>query len=482
MLKIKPKVVLASISVNYNYLLTRYYYKLPSLGIGYIAAVLERSGYEVCIIDRMISEKEIAGLTNEIVQMKPYVVGFYCLSETFKIVMQILKIVKEKLPSVITVIGGPHVYGLPNQGISYDWVDYEIWGEAEESLSKLIESNFNPQAFVSIAGLIYKDNGQIKLNPMALIDNLDNLPLPARHLYPSMNHCRPSILAYKRLPATGIITSRGCAHNCIFCHSGKGHFKLRFHSTDYVLDEIKYLKNNYGINELIFFDDTFLINQERALKICEGIIGESIDISWSCNARVNNLNKNLLKALKKAGCWLIQVGVESGNQDILKTIKKGITLEQVKKACRLAYDAGLEVKAYFILGHPEETVNTLNDTIKFMNRLPVHYAAINFMTPLPGTELWDVAEKYGTIDKKKLERINYLSDRPVFIPFGLTEEILIDKFREAYLKFYLNPKTILRYTKTLRSFEDFKKIFLAASILFRFIYAKLSKRSEENSA
>ena len=477
----KPKVALASISLSYNYLLTKYYYKLPSLGIGYIAAVLERNGYKVCIIDRIISEKEIAGLANEIVAMRPYVVGFYCISETFKIVIQILKIVKEKSPSVITVIGGPHVYGLPHQGISYDWIDYGLWGEAEESFLKLLESNFNPQEFVNIAGLIYKDKGQIKLNPMALIDNLDNLPLPARHLYPPMNRYRPSILAYKRLPATGIITSRGCAYNCIFCHSGKGHFKLRFHSADYVLEEIKYLKKNFGINELVFFDDSFLINKERALKICEGIIKEGIDISWSCNARVNNLNKNLLKTLKKAGCWLIQIGVESGNQDILDTIKKGITLEQVEKACRLAYDVGLEVKTYFILGHPKETLSTLNETIKFMNKLPTHYASINFMTPLPGTELWDVAEKYGTIDKEKLERINYLSDSPAFIPFGLTEEILIDKFREAYLKFYLNPKTILRYIKTLRGFEDFKRIFLAAGILLRLIYVKLRKRKVENS-
>jgi len=478
----KPKVVLSSVSINYNYLLTKYYYNLPSLGIGYIAAVLEKNGYSVSIIDRVITEDGIADLVEEIVKAKPDVVGFYSVSETFKIVMHILKSVKEKLPSVTTMVGGPHVYGLPYQGINYEWIDYSFYGEAEESFLKLLNCNFNPNELADIPGLIYKSNGGIKVNSMALVSDLDSLPFPARHLYPPMNHYRPSILAYKRLPATGIITSRGCAHKCIFCHSGKGHFKLRFHSAEYVLEEIKSLKKDFGINELIIFDDTFLINQKRVLEICEGIIRNGIDISWSCNARVNNLNRDLLKIMKKAGCWLVQFGVESGNQDILKTIKKDITLDQIEKACRLAYEEGLEVKTYFILGHPKETVDTLNETIKFMTKLPAHYASINFMTPLPGTELWDIAEEYGTVDKERLEAINYLSDKPAFIPFGLTEEILIDKFKEAYLKFYLNPRTILRYIKTLRSLEDFKKIFMAAVILFRLIYAKLSGRKGRDKA
>jgi anaerobic magnesium-protoporphyrin IX monomethyl ester cyclase len=469
----KPNIVLCAVSLNYDYLLTRYYYKLPSLGIGYIAAVLEKNGYPVSIIDRAISEPQISDLAQDIIKMKPDIVGFYSVSETFKTVMQILRTVKENLPSVITIVGGPHVYGLPYQGISNEWIDYSFWGEAEESFLKLLECGFDSKELPNIAGLIYKDNGSLKKNPMALIHELDSLPQPARHLYPPLDRYRPSILAYKRLPATGIITSRGCAHRCVFCHSGKGDFKLRFHSPEYVLDEVSRLKRNFGINELIIFDDTFLIHQDRALKICEGFIKDKIDISWSCNARINNLNKNMLGVLKKAGCWLVQIGVESGNQDILRTIKKDITLQQVEEACRLVCDSGLQAKAYFILGHPNETPQTLNDTLNFMLKLPVHYASINFMTPLPGTELWDMSEKYGRVDKNNLEAINYLSDKPAFIPFGLTEELLTNKFKEAYLRFYLNPKTVFRHIRTLRGKEDFKKISMAVSILLALIYNKL---------
>lgn len=472
----KKNILLASAFINNNYTFSKYYHKLPTLGIGYISSVLNKNGYkDVAIIDRTLHINEFEDFTKDIFDKRPDILGFYSVSENYKFILQIFQRVKKERPEIITVIGGPHVYGLPEASVRPECIDFGIYGEGEAAFLELLKSNFDPAMFPFIKGLIYKENGEVKVNTFTLINNLDEIPFPARHLYPPLDIYRPSILAYKKLPATGIITSRGCAHKCVFCHSGKGHFKLRFHSAEYVLDEIKHLKKEFGINEFVFFDDTFLINRERALNICEDIIRENLKISWSCNTRVNNLNKELLRVLKKAGCWLIQLGVESGNQDILKTIKKGITLEQVEKACKLAYDEGFEVKTYFILGNPNETVKTINDTIKFMTKLPAHYASINFMTPLPGTELWDVAEQYGTIDKEKLEKINYLSDKPAFIPYGLTEEILINKFREAYLKFYLNPKTILRHIKTIRSREDFKKILMAGAILFRLVYARLFK-------
>ncbi len=461
----KPRVVLVSVSLNCNYLLTRYYYRLPSLGIGYMAAVLKKNGYDVHIIDRMIAEDQITALADEIVLMHPAMVGFYAVSEVFKVVMGVMRTVKEKDASIITMMGGPHVYGLPERVMENECVDLGIRGEAEESFLKLINSNFNREGFKDIPGLMYRDNGEIKINPMALIKDLDSLPFPARELYPPMESYRPSLLAYRRLPATGIITSRGCANRCIFCHSGKGHFGLRFHSARYVLDEIKHLKKGFGINELIIFDDTFLINKDRAMKICEGMIREKMDMSWSCNARARDLTRPLLEVMKRAGCWLVQIGAESGRQEILDTIKKGVTLDEIQKACRLAYDTGIQVKLYFILGHPGETVDSMNDSIRFMTGLPAHYVSINFMTPLPGTELWDTAGQYGTFDRERFECLNCLSDKPAFIPFGLTECILMRKRREAYLKFYLNPGTVMRYVGAIKTFEDAKKMFKAAAVL-----------------
>jgi len=474
----RAEILLIAISLKQDYILAKHYYRQPSLGIGYLAAVLEKKGVGVSLIDRTIPQKEISSLANEIAAKRPRIAGFYCISETYKTVLEIIKIIKDKDPSIITVIGGPHVYGMPEESMADGAIDYAFRGEAEDEILNFLNALASGSGFENVQGLVYRRDGRVMMNPLALVKDLDSIPFPARHLYPPLGMYRPSILAYKRLPATGILTSRGCAHRCIFCHSGKGDFKLRFHSARYVLDEITLLKKNFGIRELIIFDDTFLIDKERARRICEGMIERHLDMTWSCNARVNNLDKDLLVLLKKAGCWLVQLGIESGNQKVLDGIKKGITLEAAQKACRLVYEAGLQVKAYFILGHPGETVETLNDTIGFMKRIPAHYASINFMTPLPGTQLWEDVQKYGHFDKKKLEAINYLSDRPTFVPYGLTEEILADKFQEAYLRFYLNPKTILRHIGALYNMESLKKIVSAGKILGAMALSRLTSKKK----
>lgn len=474
----RSEILLIAISLKQGYILTKHYYRQPSLGIGYLAAVLEKKGVGVSLIDRTISKTEVSFLANEIVAKRPRIAGFYCISETYKTILEIIGIIKDKDPSIITVIGGPHVYGMPEESMADSAIDYAFRGEAEEGILGFLNALASGSGFENVQGLVYRRDGRVMVNHLALVKDLDSIPFPARHLYPPLGMYRPSILAYKRLPATGILTSRGCAHRCIFCHSGKGDFKLRFHSAGYVLDEMALLKKDFGIKELIIFDDTFLIDQERARRICQGMIERRLDMTWSCNARVNNLDKDLLVLLKKAGCWLVQLGIESGNQKVLDGINKGITLEAAQKACRLVYEAGLQVKAYFILGHPGETVETLNDTISFMKRIPVHYVSINFMTPLPGTELWENVQKYGYFDKKKLEAINYLSDKPMFIPYGITEEILTHKFQEAYLQFYFNFRTILRNIGALNDKESFKKIGIAGKILGEMALSRLISRKK----
>ena len=467
-------ILLASAFINNDYTFSKYYHKLPTLGIGYIAAVLEKKGYKnLSIIDRTLHISEAEQLVKDILDKNPDVLGFYSVSENYKFILQIFQKIKEKRPEIITVIGGPHVYGLPEASVRPDCIDFGIYGEGEIAFLELLKSGFNPAQFPLIRGLIYKKDGEVKVNPLAIIHNLDEIPFPARHLYPPMDRYMPSIISYKRLPATGMLTSRGCNSRCTFCHSGKGEFGLRFHSPEYVIEEIKHLQKDFGIREFFIFDDTFVANKQRAMKICEEIIRNNLDISWSCNAKVTYLTEDLLKLMRRSGCWLLQVGVESGNQKILNIMKKGITLEQVRKACESAYKLGFHIKTYFIIGNAGETVETMDDTIKFMCSLPVHYSSINLMTPLPGTELWDTVEKYGAFDKEKIEEINYLSDKPTFIPHGLNEEIMLKKFREAYIKFYLNPKTIFRNLKVLKNFEDLKRFAKASVLLSRLMVSKM---------
>jgi len=470
-----PNIVLCSAFINNDYTFSKYYHKLPTLGIGYIAAVLEKHGYtNVSIIDRTLHVSESDVLLTDILAKNPDVVGFYSVSENYKFVVEMFRRIKQARPEVITVLGGPHVYGLPEASLKPDCIDLGVNGEGELSMLRLVESNFDPKVFSSIPGLIYKTDGRITANPIALIHELDEIPFPARHLYPPLNRYMPSIITYKKLPATGMLTSRGCNSRCTFCHSGKGEFGLRFHSPDYVIEEIKHLQKDFGVREFFIFDDTFVANKPRAMEICEKIIKNKLNISWSCNAKVTYLSEDLLKIMRRSGCWLLQVGAESGNQKILNTMKKGITLEQVRRACEAAYKLGFHIKTFFIIGNAGETVETLDDTIRFMASLPVHYSSINLMTPLPGTELWDHVEEYGTFDKEKIEEINYLSDKPTFIPYGLSEEILLKKFREAYLKFYLNPRTVFRNLKVLKNYEDLHRFTKASFLLSKVLFSKMT--------
>ncbi|HHT9157557.1 MAG TPA: B12-binding domain-containing radical SAM protein [Candidatus Tripitaka californicus] len=471
-------IVLASAFINNDYIFSNYYHKLPTLGIGYIAAVLEKKGYKnVSIIDKTIHINEADELLKEILSKNPDILGFYCVSENYKFILQLLQKVKEKSPKTITVIGGPHIYGLPEASVKPECIDFGIYGEGEQSFLELIESNFNSSRYPSIPGLIYKANNKVHRNSLALVHKLDEIPFPARHLYPPLDRYMPSIVTYKKLPATGMLTSRGCASKCTFCHSGKGELRLRFHSAEYVIEEIKHLQKDFGIKEFFIFDDTFVAHRKRAVQICEDIIRNNLNISWSCNVKVNYLSEDLLRLMKQAGCWLLQVGVESGNQEILNIMKKGITLEQVRSSCEIAYKLGFHIKTFFIIGNAGETEKTIDDTINFMTSLPVHYSSINLMTPLPGTELWDHAEQYGKIDKNKLEEINYLSDKPAFVPYGLTEETLLKKFHEAYLRFYLNPRTIFRNLMVLKNLEDAKRFAKASMLLSRLMLARQFKKA-----
>ena len=470
------KIVLCSAFVNNDYTFSKYYHKLPTLGIGYIAAVLEKEGYgDVSIIDMTLHTEESPGLVRDILDKKPDVVGFYAVSENYKFVVSLFEKIKEARPEIKTVLGGPHVYGLPKESLSSPAIDFAINGEAEYSFLELVKSGFSPESYKDIRGLIYRSgSGGVTANPMVLVEDLDSLPFPARHLYPPMDKYMPSIITYRKLPATGMLTSRGCSSRCTFCHSGKGEFGLRFHSPEYVIEEIKHLQKDYGIKEFFVFDDTFVANRERAAKICELIIKEKLNISWSCNVKVNYLSEDLLVLMRRSGCWLLQIGVESGNQEVLNIMKKGITLKMVTDACTSAYKLGFHIKTFWIIGNAGETVETIDDTIRFMGTLPSHYASINLMTPLPGTELWDKVDRFGSFDKEKLEEINYLSDKPSFIPKDLDEATLLRKFREAYLKFYLNPRTVMRNLLVLRNFQDMKRFVKASFLLSRLLYNKIT--------
>ena len=229
---------------------------------------------------------------------------------------------------------------------------------------------------------------------------------------------------YKRMPYMSLTTTRGCPYKCVFCNTPFGK-SLRFHSSEYVVNYIEFLSKVFGVKEFFFSDDTFTSNEERVFQICHLIRKKELDVSWYANTHASIKNDNLFKEMKRSGCWIVAVGAESGSPEILRLLKKGINLDHIKNTCKLVLNAGLRLKVFFILGNPGETLETIERTIKFAKSLKADFPVFSLMTPYPGTELWETAEKFGTCDRSNFQKLILSSSDPIFVPFGLSKDILL---------------------------------------------------------
>jgi radical SAM superfamily enzyme YgiQ (UPF0313 family) len=218
--------------------------------------------------------------------------------------------------------------------------------------------------------------------------------------------------------------------------------KYRAHSAEYTLGMIDHLVKSYGIRDIMFYDDNFLLDRKRAQRICEEILKKNYTISWSCLARPEAMADDLFKLIKRAGCWQIAYGIESADQDILNAIKKKVTVERMSEVIRKTNEAGIHSRGYFMIGSPRETKETIEKTTRFIRESGLRDFHVTFCTPMPGAELFETAHQYGTFarDWKKLGFWE-----PVFIPTGMTKEQLIDSHQRMYRKFYLRPAIFLRY-------------------------------------
>lgn len=431
---------------------------LPPLGLAYIAAVLEQSGHSIQIIDANVLMMPNDKVVDHAVREKPDIIGITTTTPGYYCARDLACKLKMSDPYTTIVLGGPHVQDLEFETMKEQCFDYIVTGEGEITMSELVRSLHNDYDISKVHGITYRQNGDIKKNQVReMISNLDELPFPSRHLLPDLNLYKPKAVSYKRLPTTQIFTSRGCPYKCIFCKTSFGN-KVRFHSPEYVISEIELLVEKYSIRGLIINDDTFTLDKERVHRICDLIIEKRIDIVWSANVRANTVDKKVLEKMKKAGCWQVAIGIESGNPEILRILQKGINIQQAVSACKWAYELGLVVRPSFIIGSPLETLRTIEDTIQLAKSLPVHYPSFTMMTPFPGTEMWEKASEYGIFDKKAFNKLS-VSSVASFIPRGLTEQEMIRKQKEAYMRVYLQPKMILRHLRHIRTKDDIKKMW-----------------------
>jgi len=440
---------------------------LPPLGLMNIASYLEKNtNYKIKILDCQVEHINYEQLKERIKQENPDVIGITTTTFTLLDVLETTRIVKQVNPIIKVVLGGPHVHIYPEETIKIKEVDYCVLGEGEMPFKDLLDNLDNIEKLYGVKGIVFRDKNKIvNTGPREPIKNLDSLPFPARHLIPFKKY---SSMVATRFPITTMFTSRGCPYKCLFCdrpHLGKN---FRARSAKNVVDEMEECQK-MGIKEIFIYDDTFGVDRQRMLDICLDIKKRNLDIAWDIRTRVNTVDKEVLEALKEAGCQRIHYGVEAGTQKILNVLRKGITLEQAEKAFELTKKAGIQTLAYFMIGSPTETREDILKTIKFMKKLNPDYTHIATTTPFPATDLYKMAlkEKVVTYDVWQEFAKNPKPDfvTPVWEK-ELSQKELFCLLKKAYRSFYLRPNYILKKIIQLKSGKELlKKAKAALNIL-----------------
>jgi len=440
---------------------------MPPLGLMYVAAYLEKyTPHQIKILDCLIEGLNYNQLKKKLREEKPDVVGITTLTFTLIDVLQTARIAKEINSNTKVVLGGPHVNIYPEETISFPEIDFLILGEGEKPMKDLVDNLDKIKNLHTLKGIVFKDRDKIvNTGPRDLIQDLDSLPFPARHLTPYKKYF--STLSNTD-PVTTMFTSRGCPYNCLFCdrpHLGK---IFRARSAKNVVDEMEECQK-MGIKEIFIYDDTFGVDRQRMLDICLDIKKRNLDIAWDIRTRVNTVDKQILKALKEAGCQRIHYGVEAGTQKILNVLRKGITLEMAEKAFKWTKKAGIQTLAYFMIGSPQETRRDILQTINFAKKIKPDFICFSLTTPYPSTDLYSLGLK------EKVLPYDYWrgfakNPKPDFIPLIWEKELsrkeLISLFKKAYRSFYLRPSYIFKKIFQLKSGRELlKKAKAALNIL-----------------
>lgn len=372
------------ISPKWNQMANNY----PPLGLGYLAACLEREGHEVRIHDFGLKpDRPTAEEVEAVVAFGPDLVGMTSMTTSHHSLEEAAHLLKEQL-GVPIVIGGPHATTLPHETLADPHLDYLVYGEGEETLVELVRAlEGGGDGLEAIRGLYRKVEGEVVANtPRPLIQDLDALPFPARHLY--------ELDRYGLYTPTGermvtVLTSRGCPYHCSFCFKEIFGRTYRRRSPENVVAELKQILERYGTRHIYFIDDLFTLDARRLRAMMEAFLREGLDLRWQCLARVDRVTPELLRLMYRAGCREVHYGIESGNPEILAATAKHINLAQVRQAVAWTEEAGIAAKGYFILGLPGDTEETMEQTIAFAASLPLTEAMFSIATPFPGTRLWE---------------------------------------------------------------------------------------------
>jgi radical SAM superfamily enzyme YgiQ (UPF0313 family) len=450
------------------------HYLMPPTGLGYLATALRQSGFNnIAILDCDKERLSFSDLSDRLKMWRPQVVGFQVFSYNFDSVVKSIEIIKQVSLETVILIGGAHVSSTSTTVLEeVKGADYGFAGEGEIGLPMLARRILRGESMSleNIPGLIWREGSSIRNNARAGIEDLDNLGFQAWDLMPPASYYgSPQGVFYKRFPIAPISTTRGCPYLCTFCGSGvnMGH-KLRLRSMNHVLDEMVMLYKDYGVREYHIIDDMFNFHKNRVFEFCQGIKDRNLDISYTFpnGLRLNQLDRESLQMMKDTGAYAFPVGIESGSQRILDSMKKSLTLECIEEKVNLINSVGLEPNGFFIIGYPGETIDDIKATIRFAKRLKLRRVHFSNFLPLPGTEATKKLVESNEIEKPDWGTLFY--SKVAYAPRGITKEQLKRLQRRAFLEFYLRPHILFRMLLEIKSISQLRMIIMRAiDYLFR---------------
>ncbi len=401
----------------------------PPLGLGYIAASLLQEDIPVEVLDAKLEETDLDETADRLSQMEADIFGLSAMTHEINTVGKLAKCIKASHPKATVIVGGCHTIAMPEDTMtSYQDVDVVICGEGETAICEIVHALDNGGSLAGIRGIAYREGQEIILNEKRdKTEDLDSIPEPAWKIFP-------------RTKIYPVMTSRGCPFRCVFCMRAMGD-TVRFRSVEGVVDEVGTLINDFGVEDIYFYDETFTLKKKRIHRILDMMIerGYHRKMRWLAQTRVNKCDEELLTKMAKAGCFEINFGIESGNQEILKRVGKDFALDEARKVIPMVKKAGIEVANLFILGHPGETRETIMDTINFAVELNSDRVAFGIMVPYPGTEVARMAANgeggYRLLSQNWSDYNKYLGNALEIE--GISRKELERLQAWGYLKFYL---------------------------------------------
>jgi len=440
--------------------------------LAYVVAVLEKAGFEVKFLDAVLEELSINDFAEKVRQIDPEMVVLECSTPSIEYDLSSAQAVKKALRKTLVVLVGSHPT-LFHKGIvsENEGIDVICRGEFDFTVRDVALVLSQKGDLRGVKGITYRDGTGVHVNEdRPLIQNLDEIPFPARHIVKSKYYRQGTFVAKH---CTTVVTSRGCPYHCTYClwpGTLYGH-RFRARSPLNVVEEIEQVVRDYHIDEIYFDDDSLALDRKRILEICRLIKERQLKVKWISQCRVDSMDEEVVQAIKQAGCRYIRFGVESGSQRMLQTMKKGVTLDKIRKAFELCRRVGIKTQAFFLFGIPGETEDSIRETIKFAKELRADSAQFAVVIPHPGTELYRICQDNGWLKYNSWE--DFSAGNCLIETKHLSRRDIERARIQAYREFYFRPSYILATALKLRGLTDIKSVIKSAiSIIDRIGYFK----------